>query len=47
MKEEIQEKNEILENMDQAIISYSKTGLGYTNKLGLKIINDLQNSDNL
>ena len=35
MKEEIQEKEEILENMDQAIISYSNTGLGYANKLGL------------
>ena len=45
MKEEIQKTEEILENLDQSIISVTKNGVGYCNKLGLKIFDDLKNSN--
>lgn len=37
---------EILKNLDQPIVSLSKNGINYCNKLGLKIFNDLKNINN-
>ncbi len=37
---------EILENLDQPIISLSKNEINYCNKLGLKIFHDLKNINN-
>ena len=45
MKEELEEMKEILDNLDQSIITISKNKVGYCNKLGLKVYNDLNGSE--
>ncbi len=46
MKEELEEMKEILDNLDQSIITISKDKVGYCNKLGLKVYNDLSSGEN-